>query len=376
MRAKQVLAKVFASAMVFSTLFGTSVMADEIEGGTIYIDKEVIDVTLPTTASQKFYIDPQGLIAVGKSGGTDATSDEGTVVGAFDMYAINNSSIPLALSVSYKLVDSDQSTGVTIVSTTADDGADIQGATTNTIAVIVSAVEDQGTSEYTGHVYKDGGSGTDITATDNALTDADDVYATAAGAPAAYFMTNASYKVKLKDGKTENDAYDSSAYEYVRDEDQSDASRVKLSIGGYCSKDTDWSDYAAGTKTLKLDVTFKFNKVTLSGNNATVDTANEVEAGPKVTFAANGEITISGLTTEKTLNAITDVVVVSSSSRYPLANSTATTDLSGYVAATKSGTIKYTLSSAWSQLNGSTLSVEVTLSDSSKITSNSAQLGL
>lgn len=373
MKAKQVLAKVFASAMVFSTLFGTSVMADKIDGDTIYIDQEIIDVTLPTTASQKFYIDPQGLIAVGK--GAEEPGNTGTVVGASEMYAVNNSSIPLALSVSYELIDSAESDGVTVVTSTTD-GSEIKAAATKSIAVSVSAEEDQGTSEYTGHVYKDGGSGTNITSADAALTDADVVYATEdTGATAAYFMTPATYKVQLKSGKTTEDAYDSSAYEYVRDEDIKDASRVKLTIGGYCSEKADWSDYAAGRKTLKLDVVFKFNKVTTTTgdyDDTEVDTGNEVQVGPKVTITDGGLVTLSGLTPEKTIKATADVVLVSPSKSYPLSNTNSVQNATGYTAA-EGGTLTYQLNtSLWrSAIEGQSVKIEVTLSDGSKITSNS-----
>ena len=83
------------------------------------------------------------------------------------------------------------------------------------------------------------------------LATADTVFATKdTPATVAYFMAAVLYKVQLKSDKTADDTYDSSAYEYVRDEVATDASCVKFTIGGYCSTSADWSDYADEVITL------------------------------------------------------------------------------------------------------------------------------
>lgn len=236
-------------------------MAEEIDGSTIYVGQDVIDVTLPTTASQKFYVDPQGLIAVGK-GGTDV-ANAGTVTGASDMYAVNRSSIPLALSVSYRLADSAASDGVTVVNAVADADAAtaIQNDAAKKIALSVSAVESNTDAAANGNncggkVFKAAASaGVDMTGA-TGMTTADVVYADTTAATADYLMTAETYKAVMKSGAT--DAYDSNSYEYIVDSTAEKASCVKLSIGGYCSTKADWSDYADGTETLKLDVVFKF----------------------------------------------------------------------------------------------------------------------
>lgn len=382
MKAKRVLAKVFVSAMVFSTLFGTSVMADDISGGTIYIDQEVIDVTLPTTTSQKFYLDPQGLIAVGK-GGT-AAANAGKVVGAFDMYAVNRSSVPLALSVSYELEDSATSGGVEVVASVAtdDDGAAvkaIQEAATKKIAVSVSAVEsntdsDSGGSTCNGHVFKDTGSGVDISGATGNLSAEDIVYAGSTAATADYFMTAETYKVQMKTGKT--DAYDSDSYEYVLDTSANMASCVKLSIGGYCSTKADWSDYADGTESLTLKVTFKFKKVTTTSgeyDDAEVG-SDEVATGPKVTLTSNGVITITGLTAEKNITGAGDVVIIGASYQYPLKSTNNTPNTSEWTAE-DGGTLVYTMTkNSWISIDGDSVIVEVSLKDGTKIKSDSVTL--
>ena len=383
MKAKQVLSMAFAVAMVFSTVpvTGGPVMAEEIDSDTIYIEKEVIDVTLPTTASQKFYIDPQGLIAIGKGG--NAAANSGLVTGASDMYAVNRSSVPLALSVSYKLIDSAESGGVTVVNAVADADAvtAIKNDTTRKVAVSVSALESatdaaSNGNDCGGKVFKAQTAGVDLTASTGGMTTADVVYADATTpATADYLMTAETYKAQLKDGKTAADAYDSSAYEYVVDTTAKKASCVKLTIGGYCSEKADWSDYADGTETLKLDVVFKFKKVTTTAGDYTDAKVGTDEAvqGPQIAMTAGGLVTITGLTAEKNITATTDVVVIDADNRYPFADATVTPDITGW-SATTGGILKYQLNADWQVIDGDTVTVELTLSDGSKITSNSVTL--
>lgn len=309
MKAKKVLAVALAAAMAFSALPGMSVKADEISSGTVYIEQDVINVILPTTESQKFYIDPQGLIALGKGGA--AVADEGLVTGKSDMYAVNKSSMPLALSVNYKLKDSATTNGVTIAT-----GSSVQNATGMAIAVYVAAEQSgvyevasgsaTATGSATGAVVKAGtnglasGTGVDLTGT----LSKDEVYASAAGTSENYFMAKQSYKAQLKSTIATGDAtkiYDSSSYEYVIDPDADDASCVKLTIGGYCAKEANWSAYAKGTETLKLDVTFKFKKLTkVAGQEKYYLAANaeEAQTGPAATGSLSTttkSVTISGL---------------------------------------------------------------------------------
>lgn len=379
MKAKQVLSTAFAAAMVFSTLYGMPVKAEEIEGGTVYIDKDIINVTLPTTASQKFYVDPQGLISVGKGNGE---ANAGTVVGNSDMYAVNRSSIPLALSVSYQLKDSAESDGVTVVSSLANDAAvtALQNDAAKKIAVSVSAVEvatDANSKNCKGHVFKEVAAGADITAA-SGMTTADVVYADTTAVTTAYLMTAETYKAQLKAGKTDADAYDSSAYEYVIDSDAEKASCVKLTIGGYCSTKADWSKYANGTENLKLDLVFKFKKLTTTVGDYTdakVGT-DEVQVGPQISMTPSGLVTITGLTAEQNIKATKNVVIVKAGAdgySYPFADKTVTANIAGWTAAA-GGTVTYQLKSDWHVIDGDTVTVELTLSDGSKIKSGSVTL--
>lgn len=372
MKTKKFLAASLAAAMMVSTLPAATANAEEIEGGVIYVKSDIYDVTLPTTASQKFYLDPEGLIALGKGG--SATANAGTVAGIVDMYAVNRSSIPVALSATYKLADTAESDGVTIVDTVADAGKAIQEDVTKKVAVSITAEEvatDADNNACGGHVVKDTGSAQDISSL-SAMT-ADVVYAkdaTGTAAEAAYIMTPETYTFQLKDGKTEDDAYDSSAYEYVIDTTAKKASCLKLSIGGYCSTKADWTDYTNGTNELKLDITFKFKKVvpTTEADYSDVKAGtDEVEVGPKVTMTAGGVITISDLTAEKNITDYNSVKLSNGTDTYPL--SVATSTFSNSLGWTKEngGTCTFQLKSNWNVWNDDSVTATVTLTDGSTI---------
>lgn len=299
MKNKKKLTVVLAAATVLAAVPVSPAKAEEIDSSTVYVKQEIYDVTLPTTAAQKFYIDPEGLIALGKGGSEVANA--GTVIGHATMYAVNNSSIPVALSASYKLVDTATEDGVDLVSAVADDDAvkAIQDAATKKIAVSISAVEsatdaDTGGNDCGGHAFKAAAAGVDITG-NTGMSTADVVYADSTAVEATYIMTAKTYKFQMKDGA--EDTYDANSYEYIIDEDKDDASCLKLTIGGYCAKDADWSDYADGTKELKLDVVFKFKKVTSDKRDYTdakVGT-DEVVVGPQVRLSTSGVISITDL---------------------------------------------------------------------------------
>lgn len=371
MKTRKVLAASLAAAMVLTALPGTIAKAEEIEGGVIYVKQDIYEVTLPTTASQKFYLDPEGLIALGKDGSIDAA---GTVSGIVDMYAVNKSSIPVALSASYMLADSATTDGVTIVDAVADatEGKAIQDDVTKKVAISVTAAEsakDADGNDCGGHVVKDTGSAQDISSL-SAMT-ADPVYAkdSAGGtaAKAAYIMTPEAYKFQLKTGKTADDAYDSSAYEYVIDSTAKKASCLKLTIGGYCSTKADWTDYTNGTNELKLDITFKFNKVvpTTAADYTNVKAGtDEVEVGPQVTISDAGLITISGLTAEKNYGSVS---VNNGSETSAVKSSSAT--WGGDWTSENGGTATWQLDGSWaSWYAGKEVTVTVTLSDGSEIT--------
>lgn len=328
---------------------------------------------MPTTAAQKFYLDPEGLIALGNGG--SATANPGTVVGLTNMYAVNRSSIPVVLSASYKVADSATADGVTVVKTVSgsSDITDIQEAATKKVAISISAIEaamDADTSGNTcgGKVFKADASGVDVTASTGNLSAAEAVYADSATAVAAeYVMTPETYKFQLKDENA--DPYDANSYEYIIDSTAKKASCVKLTIGGYCSTKADWSAYTDGTNELKLDMTFKFKKAATTTGDWTDTTTgtDEVKTGPQVSMTAGGLITISDLTADKNVTGFDNLKLSNGTSTAAPQASTATfSDSLGWTSA-NGGTCTFQLGSAWNQWNGDSVTVTVTLTDGSTI---------
>ena len=373
MKTKKFLAASLAAAMMVSTLPAATANAEEIEGGVIYVKQDIYDVTLPTTAAQKFYLDPEGLIALGNGG--SATANPGTVVGLTNMYAVNRSSIPVVLSASYKVADSATADGVTVVKTVSgsSDITDVQEAATKKVAISISAIEaamDADTSGNTcgGKVFKADASGVDVTASTGNLSAAEAVYADSATAVAAeYVMTPETYKFQLKDENA--DPYDANSYEYIIDSTAKKASCVKLTIGGYCSTKADWSAYTDGTNELKLDMTFKFKKAATTTGDWTDTTTgtDEVKTGPQVSMTAGGLITISDLTADKNVTGFDNLKLSNGTSTAAPQASTATfSDSLGWTSA-NGGTCTFQLGSAWNQWNGDSVTVTVTLTDGSTI---------
>jgi len=371
MKTKKILAASLAAAMMVTTLPAATVNAEEIEGGVIYVKQDIYDVTLPTTASQKFYLDPEGLIALGKGG---AAADAGTVTGLANMYAVNRSSIPVVLSASYKVADSATTDGVTVVNALADADAitALQNDAAKKVAISVSAVESSTDADASGNtcggkVFKAVAAGVDLTGTTGNLSAADVVYADSTAVESEYVMTAETYEFKLK--KADADPYDANSYEYVIDADAEKASCVKLTIGGYCSKNADWSSYTDGTNELKLDMVFKFKKATTTAGDWT-DTktgTDEVATGPKVAMTTGGLITISDLTADKNYKSVS---VSNGEASAEINDSNVTWDATNW-SNTNGGTLAFQLkpSAGWENwYSGKTLTVTVTLTDNSTIT--------
>ena len=372
MKTKKFLAASLAAAMMVSTLPAATANAEEIEGGVIYVKQDIYDVTLPTTAAQKFYLDPEGLIALGNGG--SATANPGTVVGLTNMYAVNRSSIPVVLSASYKVADSATADGVTVVNAVADADAitAIQEDATKKVAISISAIEaatDADTSGNTcgGKVFKADASGVDVTASTGNLSAADAVYADSTAVAAEYVMTPETYKFQLKDENA--DPYDANSYEYIIDSTAEKASCVKLTIGGYCSTKADWSAYTDGTNELKLDMVFKFKKAATTTGDWTDTTTgtDEVKVGPQVSMTAGGLITISDLTADKNVTGYADIKLSDGTDTFALQATTATfSDSLGWTTA-NGGACTFQLKSAWNTWNGKSVTATVTLTDGSSI---------
>ena len=78
-----------------------------IEGDVNYINTTKYQVTLPTTSSMKFALDPQGLSSLDGSDATYSDADAGKIVSSTMMTATNESSVDLDLVCQFYVVDSE-----------------------------------------------------------------------------------------------------------------------------------------------------------------------------------------------------------------------------------------------------------------------------
>lgn len=278
MKLKKLLATAMAAVMAV-TMIPASAKADTIEGGSVYIDTEVYNVVLPTTATMKFYLDPQGLTSMDEDGNIADDKKGQIVANTASMSAINKSSVPVGLEMSYAVTGG----GISVKNdaTSVDD-------TGNDVAVSVTA--DMGTQYTTGGVWDTTGT-VDITSP-GAIT-ATPTFAGTTGAPeeVTYIMGAADYDIEYN-GKTDEDKFDSSKYSYVYE--AGTGSEIKLMIGGACSKDGDWSGLPEETNKLRLEAIFKFVKVdTTDPTNVSAKT-EEVGAIPTLDGSENYTIDYQG----------------------------------------------------------------------------------
>lgn len=270
MKVKKILATAMAAVMAV-TMLPTTAKADIITGGGVYLDMEVYKVVLPTTSSMKFYLDPQGLTTLDNTNGTVGASAGTVVANQQSMSAVNKSSVPVGLKVGYKVITTSGS-AIQVVDT-VNAPADVQDATDNTVAISVEASTD--TSTYTGGKAWTASSGTaTVDTTSGGAITADVVYAGGTTENNAYYlMSEATYKAKYNGG-ADGDKYDSKNYSF--NYEANTGSELKLKIGGYCSKTTDWSAIAKGTETISLEAVFTFVKTTTAGTDVTLDESASV----------------------------------------------------------------------------------------------------
>lgn len=225
MKLKKLLASVSALAIAMSTMM-VPVAADDINGGVVWVDKTVYEVTLPTTASQNFYLDPEGLISAHTASGAADTllnpTAPGTIYGATAMTAINNSSVTVKLEATLSITGE----GVSIETTT--------GAALNATAPAVCM--------------------TTTFAKNNAYTEAVTLPGVQVISSSAVsyeaVMAPASYSFYAVSGSAVNST-NPNDYKYVMD---TSGSAVDITLGGNCAKDADWSTF----KSLKVVAVFKF----------------------------------------------------------------------------------------------------------------------
>lgn len=277
MKLKKILATALAAVMAVAML-PASVKADTIEGGGVYLDTEVYNVVLPTTANMKFYLDPQGLTTLDPDTGVINDADKGKIVAnTSSMSAINKSSVPVGLKTTYVV----SGAGITV-----QGASGISDESGNEVAVSVTASMGD---TYSGSVW-DATAGSAVDTTSSGAITATPTYAGTVGSAgeATYIMGKADYEIKYN-GTTDDDQYDSTKYSYKYK--SGTGSEIKLEIGGSCSKDGDWSDLAAGRTTLTLEATFKFYEVDDSTPASTTIKTDEV--APEAMQSSDGTTDVS-----------------------------------------------------------------------------------
>lgn len=238
MKLRKLLASVSALAIAMSTLMAVPVAADTIDSETVYVPDKVLKVTLPTTNSQKFYLDPQGLIkGTADSNGKITQQNQGEISGAAAMVATNESSVEVALEVDAKLV--------TDAETIEDTSYDFTEATQPAVQLKATY----------------GGTGLKGSAPSPTII-------TGASVKTDIIMDKANYAFALTSGAAANSTTPE-AYEYKLD--PASKKEATITLSGNCSAKADWSDYvgANATKKVSLDITFKFYELGDDGNKDT-----------------------------------------------------------------------------------------------------------
>lgn len=268
MKFKKLFASALAIAMAATIIPATPAKADVIDGSAAWVNTEVYDIVLPTTNTQKFYLDPQGL-----SGFKDGaiSSNKGTIYVPDDlpaMTAINNSAKTLDLTIDYALkVNTDEMDVIT--ATTAS-----SIATVNTKPAIAMEITATPTTAKTVTV---GG----ISSPTSALTsEALAVPSSKAGiAQKVFECEEATYDIVTKAGI--DYSTNSAIYMNPKNYDLQMAASggaIDFSISGLCRESADYSKFTSGAETMELYVVFTFTKASAekveivdASANATLD---------------------------------------------------------------------------------------------------------
>lgn len=273
MKRKSILALMLAMAMTMGsalTVLAAESTADEDttgteitgEGEVEYVNTKVISVTLPTTASLKLTIDPQGLSALA-NGATASKEDlanaAGLITGASKAVVTNCSSVPVKVSV--KLTGTGNATFVTA----ADDVEKAPAGENKEQNILLYALPSSVDVENSADKYVASTTGVTISTTEatvNFVLDA-----------AQYnYSKNDSGKASytLKDGETGHG--------------------TAISFEGLVNTKADWSDYIKETSPSTIGMTAVF---TYTSTLAETDVADTTEGAPYGMMAmASGTITV------------------------------------------------------------------------------------
>lgn len=251
MKLKKLIALAATATLAMSSM---TAFASELEiGGDLdYVNTTIYNLTLPTSESLAFKLDPQGLTSL--DAGKYDSSKAGLITSETPMTAINKSSVDVKLSATFYIVDS--SDKVALKSSISDEKA-------NEIALTVTADDTTNTVINVTEKTKD-----DATAKD-------------------FAMTKATY----------NFAKDANG-DYTYELDDSTGSTLNLTIGGNIAKEADWSAYTGDdAATITLHAVFKFT----NADGDAID-AEAADTTPVYSKANGAEITLD--TTKNVVSAV------------------------------------------------------------------------
>lgn len=248
MKAKKVIAIISAAAMMVTPITAFAApSADPTGTGTAsgdgdinYVDASpVYEVTLPTDASLRFVVDPQGLVGLeeGESQELDDLMGDKTMGSILSSensgaHIKNESSVPIEVSVKMKVTT--DSSALSMAAT-----KDELIGNTDSKMLLLAIPGSAKTADIT--TYSSSSVGIPITST---VEPADATF--------KFLLAPSTYKVK-------NNA-DSFSYEKDTAEGNFDAASFKM--GGYVNKDADWSEFVKQTDPSKVsvDAVFSYEK--------------------------------------------------------------------------------------------------------------------
>lgn len=274
------------------------------EGQVNYTDTTVYSVTLPTTGSFNFILDPQGILSA-----TDTTtypeSTAGQIVATEETgaYINNMSSVPIKLMVE-AYVQSDAAGAVSTVNLLS--GGDVNAGIDNNMMLTFDITHDG----------LDVATFTDITSIKTENVNQDVIAITQNGLPSApakgtqisFALREAAYEFK-----------DAAGTYAPKDGEKGDS--VGMRLGGFVNVNADWSAYtAAATNPEKIIVKtiFSFDKLSTDYGLAALDgRAHGVLADIPATYFAGMEYDTDGNLTGNTATGAMDYSVAQGALRIP-----------------------------------------------------------
>lgn len=367
MKQKKVLAMSMATIMAFAStgmvfaddVTDASKATGSVEGnGSIegYADTDVFTVTLPTTSTINFKIDPQELLKATNSSDTIDTVAFGSADTGYgkkvlfqgdpttaytstsaDIAVVNKSTFDVDVNINAKvtgLTKEDDSKGYSIALTDSDDNFGSDTAMTLALTPTTYTLTDTTASN------QQAGSATYLTDAEEGVT----------------LTTTVAKSDNVKDAYTFDKSSGSYKYQLQADVSSIPFKAVKFNLAGTVNTTANWKNFSEdSSKALKVALTYSVTKH--------VD-------GPQVTIDNAGKITMSNLTS--TANFASSIVLKGSTHTADL---TVPSEEPTYDAAnwneTNGGTLIAQLPAGYlSYYTGETVTVTILLSDGSTITSN------